>query len=501
MGMPVTVASALGCEALTRVFDRSSDAIQIVDPRGLTVYANRAFRQLFGVPEGATPVGRAHDAPDGNFRRALERALDGEEVEVADLALAPSAAPPSRARAVFTPLRDPDGSPRGAIVQYQDVRVPDAGQLLAEVAEAKARLDAAIDSANEGILVHDREGRIALANPFAHELYGLPRGRLVGLGPGDLAVALRGCFADGAEFDAAFPPARGRGDPEAEYTREYRLARPRARVVRQTTRPICDQLGRLLGRVTILHDVTAERAAVRARDRLLSVASHELKTPLTSIKGFAQLLQRDLARPEGRVTDRGRHHLAALLHQLDRLTGLVNELLDVTRLEADELELRRERCDLVALAAEAVEHANLRLAATRAGHARPRVALDTSQASLVGHWDPGRLDQALTNLLDNAIKFSPAGGRVRVAVREGAGWAQLTVADEGIGIPVAELANLFKPFARAGNVTGQGYSGFGLGLYIARRIVERHGGRIWAESVEGRGSAFHLRLPLGESQV
>lgn len=169
--------------------------------------------------------------------------------------------------------------------------------LLARVSEARARLDAVIDSAHEGILVRDLAGRVVLANPFAHDLYGLARGRLLGLEPADLDATLRGCFADGRAFDEAFTPGRaGDGDPEEEYRREYVLVRPRERIIRHIVAPAYDQAGELIGQVAVLHDITAERAGPRARDELLAVASHELKTPLTSIKGFAQLLRRDLER-------------------------------------------------------------------------------------------------------------------------------------------------------------------------------------------------------------
>lgn len=497
---------ALGGEVPQRIFDRCADGVWIVDSRGETVYANPAFLDLLGLPDAAAATAQRRPLDDpAPLAAALRRVLAGESdgAAVAAVTLAARPGGPARARVTLNALRDPDGAVRGALLHYRALgdRAPRdddvaPGDLLARISAAEERLDAAIASVHQGILVYDLAGRVVLANPFAHELYGVAQGRLLGPGPAELAATLRDCFADRADLVAAFPAADG-DDLDEEVSREYRLARPRRRVVRQTADPIYDRAGEPIGRVVTLHDITAERAADLARDELLSVASHELKTPLTSIKGFAQLLQRDLARHPG--YDRGlgparaQRHLGAMLEQLDRLGGLVDELLDVTRIEAGRLELRRERCDLAVLVAAAVERADL-----AAADGRRHFLLDIAHDRLTGYWDRGRLDQVLLNLLDNAVKYSPAGGTVRVTLAARRGQALLTVADEGIGVPAAQLDSLFEPFARAANALAPDYGGLGLGLYIARRIVEQHGGRIWAESAEGRGSAFHVTLPLAE---
>lgn len=500
-------------EALRRVFDRCPSSVQIVDPQGLTVYANQAFADLFEFPDAAAAIGRSNlpDDPAGDrygVAAALARVLRGD-VDAVDLPQASFTTPrgrPVEVGASLTALPAARGVVSGVVIQHRPLddrrriagepegNLGQAARLLAEVSEAKERLDVALDAANEGILIQDLAGRIVLANPFAHDLYGVARGRLLGLAPAELAPILRGSFADGTRFDTAFAFGRD-GDPEGEFSQEYLLVHPRARAIRHFAGPIYDRAGDLLGRVAILHDVTAERAAVLARDELLSVAAHELKTPLTSLKGFAQLLQRDLGRlerqPAGHNLARSRRYLGAMLDQLDRLAGLIDEILDVTRIEAGRLQLRRERCDLTALLVDTLERVDL-----DEGRGRHRFAFDAPPDHLVGYWDRGRLDQVVLNLLDNAIKYSPAGGTVRVTLAAREGQAILTVADEGIGIPSAELATLFEPFARAANAAMPAYGGFGLGLYIARRIVEQHGGQIWAESVEGQGSAFHLTLPL-----
>ena len=178
----------------------------------------------------------------------------------------------------------------------------------------------------------------------------------------------------------------------------------------------------------------------------------------------------------------------------DRLNRLTEDLLDVVRLQAGRLVLHRESIDLV--------HTIRRvLAQLGQSSNRHQLTLSTSLSHLVAHVDRGRIEQVLVNLLNNAIKYSPAGGPVEVTLQVGAGGreALISIRDRGIGIPQAEQANLFGRFVRASNGESHGISGTGLGLYLCRELVSRHGGDIWFESTEGAGSTFFLRLPLSQS--
>ena len=229
--------------------------------------------------------------------------------------------------------------------------------------------------------------------------------------------------------------------------------------------------------------------AARQREAFLSIASHELRTPLTTVKAGVQLLAR-YAGKSGWQEPRTRRLLQQVQDQLRRLEGLMNDLLDASRIQQGRLELRPERTDLSALAGLVMGRFQQEL--EDAGcH---RLTLDAPEP-VVGLWDAARLDQVLTNLLSNAIKYSPQGGEVRVIVRQDDEWAEATVRDQGIGIPPAEQRALFEPFAR-GEALSQRVGGVGLGLYITARIVEQHGGTIRLESAPGQGSAFTVRLPL-----
>ncbi|HET7035171.1 MAG TPA: GAF domain-containing protein, partial [Thermomicrobiaceae bacterium] len=230
-------------------------------------------------------------------------------------------------------------------------------------------------------------------------------------------------------------------------------------------------------------------AAVRVREEFLSIASHELKTPLTTIKGYVQMLDRQLRRPLPEAS-RLRQAMDNLQGQLERFQGLVNDLLDMSQIQRGRLELHPSRFDLVALAGEVLE---------RFEHGGERTEAHTlvleAPEPVVGEWDASRLDQVLTNLISNALKYSPDGGEVRVTVRQAGALAEVVVDDRGIGITPDELRTLFQPFSRGERVRSL-VEGTGLGLYITHEIVEQHGGTVSVASQPDSGSRFSVQLPL-----
>ncbi|MHB8875927.1 MAG: sensor histidine kinase [Myxococcaceae bacterium] len=231
------------------------------------------------------------------------------------------------------------------------------------------------------------------------------------------------------------------------------------------------------------------KEAIRVRDDFLSVASHELKTPLATLALGLQWAMLRLAR--GEPVDKGALERAD--RQIKRLTALINDLLDASRIQAGRLVLQAVPVPYSALVRGAV-------AAFRAAHADRSFELLEAEADLMVKGDVSRLEQVLTNLLDNAVKYSPAGGTVRVELKLRENRALLSVTDAGIGIGKADQERLFTRFFRAAPQTLGRYGGLGLGLYISRDIVERHGGRIWVESELGRGSTFFVSLPLLEPE-
>jgi signal transduction histidine kinase len=230
------------------------------------------------------------------------------------------------------------------------------------------------------------------------------------------------------------------------------------------------------------------RQALEERDRFLSVAAHELRTPLTTLRGRLQLLQRRLggtatAPPQ---TEEG---LRVVLAQIDRLTHMVSDLLDVSRLRTGGLPLNRTVVDLVDLTRQSVEEAN-------EGDHTPALSFSSSVETLIAFVDPWRVEQVMSNLITNARRFTAADGQIDVRLKQEGGVALIEVADTGIGIPTADLDRIFEPFYQVNPNAGRGV---GLGLAICRQIVTDHGGRLWATpAAGGHGSVFTVMLPIDE---
>ncbi|HEV2583385.1 MAG TPA: ATP-binding protein [Ktedonobacteraceae bacterium] len=247
--------------------------------------------------------------------------------------------------------------------------------------------------------------------------------------------------------------------------------------------------------IVVHQDVTALREAERLKDEFIGIAAHELRTPLAVIKGFAQMLISQTARGKGpALADWQSEAIQDIDQATIRLVELTEDLLDVTRLQGGRLELHPEPTDLVALA----QRIAARVRVTTSKHS---VTIHTGTEHLVATIDPRRIEQVLSNLLNNAIKYSPDGGEITITLREDRPTcsAILTVQDNGIGIPAGQQGRIFGRFARADNARDSNISGTGLGLYLCRELVERHNGRIWFESVEGHGSTFYVALPLEKS--
>ena len=349
-----------------------------------------------------------------------------------------------------------------------------------------------LSQATDGVISTDLDGRVVLWNLAAARLFDCVADRALGqpfsalLGPDQ-----RDLIAD--LFARAESGHVGRG----EITIQTSLGDPRYLAL--SVALVRDESDTPLGISILAHDVTeqhqAEQAlleANRLKDEFLLAAGHELRTPVTTIKAYTQILLRQAKRAqEPAGWDRLTRILPRMEHEVNRLAHLINELLDFGRLHAHTIELHRRRTDLVPLVQAAAARLEPQLLAQH------RLRLDLPVAPVWAELDARRIDEALTNLLANARKFSPQGGQITVTLQTTEHEARISVTDEGIGLPTEQRTELFQPYFRGTNAPARSFAGLGLGLYVARMIVEHHGGRIWAESQgEGAGSSFHVTLPL-----
>jgi two-component system phosphate regulon sensor histidine kinase PhoR len=350
----------------------------------------------------------------------------------------------------------------------------------AETAEwelGQQRRDAAYlaDLIGVGIVHVDDSSRVDLANTAAHVFLDRTAGGMLG------RTAIE-AFVD-RRIERLIEDARERGSASGEVA--VRDADGTNLMVRARRSPV-------RGVWVVLEDVTELRRLQQIRAEFIDNLSHELRTPLTTVSLLAETLAREATEQGDAIPERMRDRIAKIEVETGHIAQMVNELLDLSRIESGGAVVHLDDVDLGTLAAATTDR--LRLFAERQG-VRLGVEAPTPLPRVRG--DEARLGQVLVNLLHNAVKFSPTGGDVTVRVRADDRDVITAVEDRGVGIPKALLGRVFERFYKADRARVRG-GGTGLGLSIARHVVEQHGGRIWVESEEGRGSTFSFALPIAE---
>jgi signal transduction histidine kinase/CHASE3 domain sensor protein len=350
-----------------------------------------------------------------------------------------------------------------------------AGNQIAGALEAALRLEEAERAAGEaravfyaiadGVLLTDPFGRVTAMNRALEALTGWTEDE-----------------ARGRPYAEVLPITEDQVGGPADLVSRYGRRVP----VAVSSAPIFDPGGRVVGGVDVIRDVSREREIDEVKSALISTVSHELRTPLTLIHGFAELLVlRDLP------VERQRSSAVEILEASRRLARLIDDLLSVSRMESGRLVLDPRPLDL----ATVVERIFSPFRAMAAKHIL-RTKLPSSLPVVWG--DPDKVEQILTNLVGNAIKYSPGGGEVLVTVEHDGDSVQVSVRDQGIGMSPRDMGQLFEKFYRVDRDEVRRAGGTGLGLYITKRLVEMHGGRLWAESWPGVGSVFSFTLPTSD---
>jgi len=337
----------------------------------------------------------------------------------------------------------------------------------------KAQMDVILQHMADGILLVDQHRRIVLVNPAAERMLGVAPHEA--LGRDHLEVTHH------FDLDERMARVLATGEPE---TLEIRRAHPEEQILEARLNLAVSGGERSV--LVMLRDITRSRQLEQMRTEFVSNVTHELRTPLTSIQGFAEtLLEGALDEPET-----ARHFVEIMLRESRHLGALIDELLDLSRVESGRFRMQRRPTAPGDLIATTV--ARLAQKAERAGLT---LSADVPEGLPLVNGDPDRLVQVLSNLVENAIKYTPAGGRVSLSARHEDGRVLMAVTDTGVGIPRADLGRIFERFYRVDKARTRATGGTGLGLAIAKHIVEAHGGTIAVESEVGKGSTFTVSLP------
>jgi PAS domain S-box-containing protein len=354
----------------------------------------------------------------------------------------------------------------------------------------RTRLATIIENSADGIMILDTDRRVVVINQALAAMVGLPEAETVGrlcseVLPLEKVEGDDLCQAE-TEFDFTDGTSR---------RCEGELVRPGGSriIVSATFTPLYDEARHLVNLIVNVHDITRFREEEEMKSTFTSIISHELKTPVALIKGYAQTLARPDAAWDAATA---RQSLEIIEEEADRLEVLINNLLDASRIQASGLRLDYADVDVEALARKLAE-------AYRTQTTIHRIELDFPEPLPLIWGDEERLRQVLTNLLGNAIKYSPEGGVIRIG-----GWTQrsagengparviLYVADQGIGIPQDELPHIFERFYRVDSSLRRSTMGAGLGLFLTKAIIEAHGGQVWARAEASKGTTFFVALPV-----
>ncbi len=472
--------------------EASRDGIILVGADRRILSCNRRCREMWGVDEGiiGRPVAEVAAsllptvANAEDFTRIVRRFVthldeerpDGDEFVFRDGRVL---------RSYGSPVHREDGSLFGRVVYFQDVTEQRHAR---EALERLSHRDELIlNSAADSIIGLDSSGRVTFANPSAARSTGFTPLELIGQ---PLHAFLEHTGADGTRYPPEDDPilrVLETGRPGYASGDVFRRKDGTTFPVEYVSAPIAEG-DDIVGAVVTFKDISERYRVEKMKDEFISVVSHELRTPLTSIRGSLGLLAGGLV---GTIPPRAQRMLDIAVKNTDRLVGLINDILDIERIESGKVTMQWEHCDAGQVIAHAAE-------VMQAMAEQAQVTIEVAPAKARLFADSNRLIQVVTNLLSNAIKFSAPGGRIRVSAERRDDQILFRVKDDGRGIPVDKLDTIFGRFQQVDASDSRDKGGTGLGLAICRSIVQQHGGRIWAESgpAHGQGSTFSFTIPV-----
>jgi PAS domain S-box-containing protein len=502
-------------QVLDAVLDASPLAIVAVDSGGLVLVWNQSAERILGwraeetigqqVPVDSHLLLNAEGKAEIRLHRKDGAAIDAE-VRIAFW-------PDGRGRvAIFSDSHDRVFEKKLVHVELELERVTEKERQARGEARIERRFRELLEAAPDAIIEVDREGHIVLLNLVTEKLFGYSRQELLGqpvellipesvraghvrrregywnhpaTRPMGSGLTLEGRRKDGSQFPVEISLSPVHSEEGLRITAVIRDISERKQAE--------DQIRAMREKYT--HELELRNREVEHANQLksefLASMSHELRTPLHTVIGFAELLGEEI---EGPLNDKQKRFIGHIHKDSLHLLELINDVLDLSKIEAGGLRIRRESLDLQSGVEEAIS--SIRPRAT-AKFITLESAVSAATPILA---DPLRFKQILYNLLSNAVKFTPEGGKIRVEAQLGGGYAEISVTDTGIGIPSERHADIFDKFYQLGATTKGIREGTGLGLAITRALVEEHGGRIWVASEPGKGSRFSFTIATGGAE-
>jgi PAS domain S-box-containing protein len=352
-------------------------------------------------------------------------------------------------------------------------------QLYQHVEERRNELEAILRGIGDGVIVTDPDLHLLLMNPVATRIFQVT--------PDVASSAPLTKLIPHEELTSLFQDAlRGEGDP---LVREISLSQEgrSASIYQALASPVLGAGGQVRGVATVLRDITTQKELERMKSNFLSVVSHELKTPLHSIKGFVDII---LMGRTGKVSETQADFLTTVQDQAAHLQNLIDDLLEFSRLDSGQVKLHLTEVSVAGISSAVCERLK-----PLADQGELQLINEVNADIATVEADRMRIDQVLTNLVQNAIKFTPPSGSITLRAQDLGEEVQVSVSDTGIGIPAEALERVFDRFYQVDGSPTRHYRGTGLGLTISKHIIEYHHGKIWAESAEGEGSTFTFVLP------
>ncbi len=346
-----------------------------------------------------------------------------------------------------------------------------------EISSEKSKVEAVINNMSDGVIALDSKGRLIHINPAARDLLSVLQAENLSSGGSGFQV-LKNLL--GAQEMRRF--IRQRQPLTAEISRENPLC-----ILQVKVAPFNEEEGRMNGTLLMLHDVTGERVLSRRQQEFVADVSHELRTPLTTVKSYIETLL-DGAVEEPVVRER---FLRVVEQETERMVSLVKDLLALSQLDYSQVEWHRTEIELRELILEVVEQCR-----QKSDIEIPRIKVSVPADLLPPFVDRGKVMQVFSNILNNAIRYTPPSGEIEISAEAEVSMVRVLISDTGVGIPPEDLPRVFERFYRVEKTRSRDFGGTGLGLPIARKVVEAHGGNIWIESDPGAGTRVWFTLPL-----